>query len=189
MRLSDSSDQSALPAGSPGEGEPVFLVVGKLRRPHGVRGEIQMDIVTDFPERLAAGVTVFIGEDHQPTRISSCRWHQDSMLVAFHGISDRDEAGILRNCLVYVRADEIPPLEEGEYYHHELIGLGVREDIGTYLGVVTGILETGANDILVVTSENGAEALLPMIDEVVLNVDLKEGEVLVHLLPGLLLDK
>lgn len=189
MSSEDDSPQSAIPAGSPGEGEPVFLVVGKLRRPHGVRGEIQMEVLTDFPERLVPGMTVFIGEDHQPFQISSCRWHQDSLLVTFYGTSDREEAGIFRNSLVYVRADEIPTLEAGEYYHHELIGLGVREETGDYLGVVTGILETGANDILVVTLENGTEALLPMIDEVVLNVDLKDGEVLVHLLPGLLLDQ
>ena len=189
MNPEDDTAQSAIPAGSPGEGEPVFLVVGKLRRPHGVRGEIQMEVLTDFPERLVPGMTVFIGEDHQPFQISSCRWHQDSLLMAFQGKSDREEVGILRNSLVYVRTDEIPPLEEGEYYHHELIGLEVREETGAYLGVVTGILETGANDILIVMLDNGAEALLPMIDEVILNVDLKDGEVLVHLLPGLLLDQ
>jgi 16S rRNA processing protein RimM len=189
MRLGDPSDQSAMPAGSPSEGEPVFLVVGKLRRPHGVLGEILMDVVTDFPERLASGVTVFIGNDHQPFHITSCRWHQDCLLIAFQEIRDREEAGALRNSLVYVRADEIPPLEDGEYYHHELIGLEVREETGAYFGVVTGILETGANDILVVTLQNGAEVLLPITDEVILNVNLKDGEVLVHLLPGLLLDE
>jgi len=188
MTPGEDSSQSAVPAGSSGDGEPVFLAVGKLRRPHGVRGEIQMDIYTDFPERLTAGVTVFIGEDHTPFLISSSRWHQDSLLIAFRDINDRDEAGALRNSLVYVRADEIPPLEDGEYYHHELIGLGVKDENGSYLGEIKGILETGANDILVVQLENGKEALLPMTDEVVLSIDLMDGMVSVHLLPGLLLD-
>jgi 16S rRNA processing protein RimM len=91
---------------------------------------------------------------------------------------------------MYVSAADRPPLPEGEYYHHQLIGLRVMDDTGQFLGLISGILETGgANDVYVVTSQENRELLLPDIEDVVLSIDLKAGEMRVHLLPGLLPDK
>lgn len=173
-------------AGSPSPGEPVFLVIGKLRKPHGVRGEISMEVLTDFPERITSGSTVFIGSTHRVTLIRSLRWHNQLLLLSFQGYADLDQVGVLRNQYVYVRSDQLDSLAEDEYYHHQILGLQVFSDSGEPLGVVTTILETGSNDVLVVESPTGKEILLPVIDEVILRIDLAGGTIHVHLLPGLL---
>ena len=182
LQQSDSS-------GSPLSGEPEFLVVGKLRRPHGLRGEILMEILTDFPGRLDADVVVYAGDEHQPLSIMSTRKHRQALLVTFDGYDDRESVGELRNKFVYVRADDRPPLPDGKYYFHELIGLQVVTDKGENLGELTDILETGANDVYIVKPSNdGKDILLPAIDPVILKIDLEQGQILVHILPGLIPD-
>lgn len=175
-------------AGSPQPGEPDFLVVGKLRRPHGVRGELILELVTDFPERLQPGMLLFVGEDHTPLALRSRRPYQRDLLVAFDGFTTPEQSGKLRNSFVFVRTADRPPLPEGEYYHHQLIGLRVVEVGGGELGVVRDILQTGANDVYVVRTLQGAEILLPAIDSVIQEIDLGAGELRVTLLPGLLPD-
>lgn len=172
--------------GSPSSGEPVFLAVGKLHRPHGVHGEIIMEVLTDFPERLETGVTLFVGKDHQPVRLKSRRWHNQNLLISFEGYMNPEALGVFVNQLVQVRADDRPPLPEGEYYHHQLIGLQVVDENGNPLGRLKQILETGANDVYIVQPEQGKEILLPAIDSVLLSFDLARGQIIVHLLPGLL---
>jgi len=177
--------------GSPAPGEPElftshqFLVVGKLHRTHGVRGEMVMEVITDFPERLRPGARVFVGENRQPFHIKRCRPVVNGMLLLFDELTTLEAAGEWRNAIVAVRADEIPSLPEGEYYHHELIGLHVVSDTGLELGRVAQILETGANDVCVVRSEGGQEVLIPVLDEVLLEIDLAAGVMRVHLLDGL----
>lgn len=163
-----------------------YLAVGKLRRPHGVRGEVQMDVLTDFPERLRRGTTLFVGEEHKPMSILRSRWHVDALLVQFEGYNNPEQAGELRNQMVYVRADDRPALPEGEYYHHELLGLQVTTESGEALGVVEQVLETGANDVLAVRRADGRELLVPYHDTFVLNVDVAGGRITVRLMPGLL---
>jgi 16S rRNA processing protein RimM len=99
--------------------------------------------------------------------------------------NDPESAGELRNQMVYVRADDRPPLPEGEYYHHQLLGLDVVSEQGEYLGHLTQILGTGANDVYVIRPESGPELLLPAIESVVLDIDITHGEMKVRLLPGL----
>ncbi len=172
--------------GSPA-GEPLFLAVGQLRRPHGVRGEIRMEVLTDFPERLTPGMTVYVGPRRLPLRIRRVRWQNEVMLISFEGYEDRDRVGLLRNMVVAVPADQAPPLPENEFYYHEVLGLRVVTDDGRELGEITEIMETGANDVLVVKPKGGgAEILLPDIDDVVLEIDTERGVMTVHLLPGLL---
>ncbi len=165
--------------------EPLYLAVGKLRRPHGVRGEIRMEVLTDFPERLQPGVTVYVGPRRLPLRIRSVRWQNNFMLLTFEDYADRDRVGQLRNMLVTVPAESLPPLDEGEFYYHQILGLRVITDEGEDLGTVTEIMETGANDVFVVTDAAGREVLLPDIEEVVLKIDPEAGLMRVHLLPGL----
>jgi 16S rRNA processing protein RimM len=188
MPKNKQSQKNLQPAGSPVEGEPLFLVVGKLRHSHGLHGEILMEVITDFPERIRQGKTLLIGESHQPMRVASRRVHAGNLLLAFDGIDTPEEVGRLRNQWVYVPTSDRPPLSEGEYYHHQLLGLRVSSDDGLELGCLTDILETGANDVYVVRSESGKEVLLPAIQSVILEIDLDKDRMLVHILPGLLLD-
>jgi 16S rRNA processing protein RimM len=176
------------PEGSPESGEPLYLAVGRLLRPHGLAGELLMDVYTDFPERLKPGSQVFVGENHQPTIIHSRRGIKNGLLIGFESVSDSDEAGNLRNQTVYVRAEDIPPLPEGEYYHHQILGLRVITDEGQELGTITGILDIGSTDIYVVRSESKKEILLPNIASVVKEIYLDKGEMHIHLMEGLLVD-
>ena len=190
MNSQKSEHASSRPeSGSPNVGGPEFLVIGKLRKPHGLRGEILMSVWTDFPERITPGVELLVGRDYQPLVVRSVRWHRQDMLIAFEGYQDRERAGELRNQLLYVRAADRPALEEGEYYLHQLLGLQVISDDGRHLGQVVRIIETGANDVFVVQASDGREILLPDIESVVLGIDITRGEISVHLLPGLLPDE
>ena len=184
-----TSHNSQHNTGSPGNGEPVFLAVGHLRRPHGVRGEMRMSVLTDFPERLRAGRTVYIGAEYTAYKLRSARRSDPDLLVSFVGIENPEDAGILRNQMVYVKAGSLPQLPDGEYYHHQIIGLRVVSDDGRELGIVSEVLETGANDVFVVRRENAAEGLLPNIDDVILTIDLAAKPLHVHLIPGLIPDE
>lgn len=174
----DVNDQKA---GSPTEGEPVFVAVGFLRRPHGIHGEMLMDVLTDFPERIKPRRQLFLGETHEPVRIEKIRWANASMLIKFEGFDTEEDIGRFRNTTVFVRADQLPPLPEGQYYHHQLLGLKVCSDQGKFLGTLEQILETGANDVYLVRTPDEQELLLPAIDEVILSVNLESGEMIVHL--------
>lgn len=173
-------------AGLPVSGKPAFLVAGKLTRPHGVRGEMLMEIHTDFPDRLKSGSQVFLGEHHKPHMIRSARGHSVGLIVAFDGYTNPEMAGQLRNQLVYVPSDNLPPLPEGDYYHHQLLGLRVKTTQDEELGEVEQILQTGANDVVLVRAHSGGEILIPYIDEVVREIDLDKGQITIELLPGLL---
>jgi 16S rRNA processing protein RimM len=181
-----SNPQSEQFAGSPKMGEPVFLVIGKLRRPHGLRGEALMEVITDFPERLQAGTPVYVGPEHIRLHIRSVRKQDRQLLVTFEEYSTPEQVGAQRNQYVYVRADDRPELEAGEYYHHQLLNLQVVDENGVTLGKVFDILETGANDVLVVRRDSGPDVLVPFIESLLLEVQIDQGYLRVRLLPGLL---
>lgn len=172
--------------GSPPIGEPAFLLVGRLQRPHGVRGEMLMAVMTDFPERLKPGVVLYMGNRYQPVEITRFRHHNKGTLVTLEGYHSRQDVEHLRNQDLFVKVEDRPPLEEGEYYLHELIGMGVVTDQGEALGRVAEMIETGANDVFVVRPEEGQDVLLPFTDEVILAIDVPNKQMTVHLLEGLL---
>lgn len=171
-------------AGSP-TGEPEYLAVGFLRRPHGVAGEILMDLHTDFPERLKSGRKFFLGEGHIPVVLLHVRTHGSGLLIKLQGVDNPEAAGQYRNTWLFVKTRDVPPLPEGQYYQHQLIGLKVVDEENRPLGTLTEVLETGANDVYVVTREAGGELLLPAIPEVILALKPDEGYLRVHLLEGL----
>jgi 16S rRNA processing protein RimM len=173
--------------GSP-KGESVYLAIGFLRRPHGVQGEIIMDLHTDFPERIKAGRKIYIGDKYESATFAGVRTHGDGMLVKLKGYETPEAAGRFRNQWVYVKAKEVPALPEGQYYKYELIGLDVIDDHGNALGKVIEILETGANDVYVVKNEAGKEILLPAIPPVILEIQMESRQMKVHLLDGLVGD-
>ena len=144
-----------------------------------------MEIYTDFPERIRPGTTVFAGDKYQPLKITRRRPHNNGMILGFEGIDTPEEAGKFRATVAYVPSADRPPLPEGQYYHHEIIGLTVVDESGKELGQLTEIIETGANDVYVVKSTESNDILLPAIQDVILGVDLSARTILVHLLPGL----
>ena len=174
--------------GSPNLGEPAFLLVGIMRRPHGVKGEMQMSVETDFPERIKPGAKFYLGEEHQEITIANVRTMNKGLILLFKEFDTREALDGLQNKRLYVSVDQIPDLPDGEYYQHQLLGLNVVTDMGQSLGTIIEFIETGANLVFIIGSENGQEILLPNIDEVVLKIDLDNKMITVHLIEGLLPD-
>ena len=168
--------------------DPDYLIVGEVLRPHGVRGELHMRVLTDYPERLGNLETLYFGPDHVPHRITGVRRHREAVLLRLEDVNDRDSAAHFRDMLVYVAREDAVPLEEGEYYLFQLSGLTVVTEEGRELGTMVDIIETGANDVYVVKGAQG-EVLLPAIPQVIREVDVEGGRIVVHLIDGLLNDQ
>jgi 16S rRNA processing protein RimM len=169
---------------SPQGSGPSFLIVARVRRPFGVKGELLLDMLTEFPGRLSQSERIYAGENRRPCRIESIRRHGGDMLLRLDGIRDRDAAEGLRGQALSVRVDDLPPLPAGRYYHHQIEGLEVFTERGEKLGTVKEILKTGANDVYVVEGERG-EILLPAVRQVILEVRPEEGRMVVRLMEGL----
>jgi len=169
--------------------EPDFVQVGFLHKAHGLKGEMVMSILTDFPDRIEVGTEVFLHEgQYKAHKISSIRHHSRGKLISFEGFTNREELDILRNVAVFLNKEDIPALEEGEYYLHQFLGLSIITDEGKDLGKIADIIETGANNVFVVRDESGKEILIPDIEDVVLEVDIDAQKIIVHILDGLIPD-
>jgi 16S rRNA processing protein RimM len=161
-----------------------FLAIGRVQRPHGVRGELLLETLTDSPEHLAEVETVYLGDEAMPHKLENVRFHRRQLLIRLADCADRDRADLYRGQLVQIRVEQAAPPPPGSYYHHQVIGLSVVTKEGEALGVVAEILETGANDVYVVRSDQG-EILLPALNNVILKIDLDAQRMTVHLLDGL----
>jgi 16S rRNA processing protein RimM len=129
---------------------------------------------------------LYLEAEGEQLHLVKCRPHREGMLMTFEGYSSPEEVSQLRNQTIFVKSEDRPALADGEYYNHQLIGLHVITHEGTPLGIVTEILETGANDVLVIRSDTGVETLIPMADAFIQGIDLDKREILVHLIPGML---
>lgn len=167
--------------------EPDFLVIGRIVKPHGLKGEVSVKVLTDFTERFDIMETVYLGDDQLLTeyKIKATRWHKERVLITFEDIFNRDKAEGLRGLFLKIPLEEAMPLDSDTYYHYQLRGLKVFTDTNDYLGLIIDVLETGANDVYIVKGPQG-EVLLPAIKEVILDVNLETKQMQVHLLEGLI---
>ena len=170
--------------------EPRYLIIGQVIRPHGLRGELKVSVLTDDPGRFGLLHRVFVGrEDEEPETwsVESYRMDKGAVLLKLGGCSDRTTAETLRGLLVQIPREAALPLEEGEYYEHQILDLEVWTAGGEHLGRVSQIIVTGANDVYVVQSSDPRrkETLIPAIKDVVLEVDLEAGRLVVALPEGL----
>ncbi|MCD6425822.1 MAG: 16S rRNA processing protein RimM [Anaerolineales bacterium] len=172
--------------GSSPSDEPVFVLIGKFRRPHGIRGEIRMTVLTDFPELISPGQVIYAGERYSAYTVREIRWHGGDILVSLKELPDRTAVEIFRNVMVYMKSEDMPELPEGDYFIHQLVGMEVITDQGEKLGTLKEILITGANDVYLVESPEGKELLIPAIEDVVLDINQDSGQILVHIISGLL---
>ncbi len=171
--------------------EPRYVAVGQVVGVHGLHGELKVKVLTRDPHRLGLSQRVYMGlEDEEPVpwAVEGYRLHQGRVLLKLKGCDDRNTAETLRGYAVQVPLEEAIPLEEGEYYEHQIVGLDVWTVSEELLGQVVEIIYTPANDVYVVrrAASNGREILIPAIDSVVLKVDLEAGRLLVDLPDGLL---
>ncbi|PDO11216.1 MAG: ribosome maturation factor RimM [Candidatus Reconcilbacillus cellulovorans] len=167
-----------------------YLNVGKIVNTHGIRGELKVLPTTDFPDiRFARGSELVVEcpltGRRQTVRVERARRHRTTYIVKFEGLDHIGEAERHKGCLLKVSERHRAPLSEGEFYFHDIIGCRVVDESGVDIGVVTEILQPGANDVWVVERPQGKPILLPYIDDVVLGVDVKAKRVTVRLMEGL----
>jgi 16S rRNA processing protein RimM len=169
-----------------GSTEPRFLAIGCILRPHGVRGEVVVEVLTDFPERFEAPDQLYVGDSFtaELKRVSSTRWHKNRVLLSFEGCTDRNCAETLRDRYVVVPLEQAKLLPEDTYYAYQLTGLQVVSSEGEDLGKIVDVLFMDANDIYVVEGPRG-QILLPAIADVIDSIDVERGQVTVNLIPGL----
>lgn len=170
-----------------GESEAAIeLLVGKIGRAHGIRGEVGIDVRTDEPERRLASGTSFATSRGTLT-LDSTHWHGQRLLARFRGVEDRTSAEQLRGTelRITVPTDERPSDPE-EFYDHQLMGLEVVDQQGTILGHVEEVLHLPAQDVLALRLTDEREVLVPFVSELVPEVDLGAGRVVISPPPGLL---
>jgi 16S rRNA processing protein RimM len=173
---------------------PPYLLVGEVLRPHGVRGELRIRLLTDYPERIGRLKQIFLGTDIDaadvtPYAVQGMRMNTPYGLLKLRGIDDRDDAERLRGLMVMVDMANAVPLDEGEFYLYQIIGIAVVTDAGETLGTLRDVLETGANDVYVVDSPEYGEILIPVIEQTIISTDIAARVLTVHVLDGLLPEK
>lgn len=168
------------------------MVLGYVIGAHGVRGELKVEILTTDPQRFGQLDRIYLGRDDDtepvPRALIGHRVHKGRALLRLEGLEDRTEAQALRGYLVQIPFEEVPPLAEDEYFEHQIVGLEVWTTAGKFLGHVSEVLYTGANEVYVVTDPAGERRniLIPAIADVVREVDLEAGRLVVELLEGLM---
>jgi 16S rRNA processing protein RimM len=166
----------------------VQLVVARIGRAHGIKGEVSVEVRTDEPElRLAPGAVLMTDPPAVgPLTIASGRVHSGRLLLTFAGVRDRTAAEALRNTLLVaeVDPDELPEDPE-EFYDHQLVGLDVVTAGGEAVGEIAQVLHLPYQDVLVVRRPTGAEALVPFVTEIVPEIDLAAQRVVITPPPGL----
>jgi 16S rRNA processing protein RimM len=169
----------------------VQLVVGRIGRPHGVRGEVTVEVRTDSPDvRFAPGRSLVTDpEAAGPLLVEDIHWHSGRLLLSFAGVHDRTAAETLRNVLLVVDvADDETPDDPEEFYDHQLVGLAVLGPAGEPLGTVADVLHLPSQELLAVTTPDGREVLVPFVAEIVPEVNVAGGRVRVTPPPGLFSD-
>ncbi|HEX5949546.1 MAG TPA: ribosome maturation factor RimM [Actinomycetota bacterium] len=160
------------------------VAVGRITRPHGVTGEVAVVVLSEVPERFTDGATVWL-EDGRSLTVESSRPHKDRLLVRFRGIADRTQAEALHGALLVVPESMSPPLPEGSWWDHQLVGCAVTTETGRDLGTLTEVIHTAANDVWAVTDDAGAETLIPVLKDVLVDVEVRSKRVVVRDVPGL----
>jgi 16S rRNA processing protein RimM len=163
-----------------------FIAVGRVVAPQGTRGEIKVEVMTDFPDRFSPEDVVYI--KGQAVTIERSRWYRGRVILKLTTIDNVEDAEGLRGLFLEVPQSQLRPLPEGEYYQFQLLGLEVRTSEGELLGRIANILSTGSNDVYVVPSRR-EELLIPATEDVVKSVDLERGYIVIETIPGLLQDK
>ena len=158
------------------------VVIGKISAPHGVRGEVRIVPLTDFPERFENLKTVFLVDDSK-MELESVKFSNKFIIAKFKNINSRNDIEIFNGKLLMLNRSDIPSLPEGEYYNFDIIGLEVIDDKGSKLGKITEVLKTGSNDVYVV--EGKKQILVPALKKVVKEINLVDGFMKVELLEEL----
>lgn len=165
-----------------------YLEIGQIVNTFGIKGMVKIKPFTDDINRFDRLETVYIEnkKNRKEYEIEEVKYHKNMVLMKLKGINTPEEADLLRQSYLLVDRSKEEPLEEGVYYIVDLLGLEAYTDEGQLLGKVDDIFNTGSNDIYVIKDELGKQVLLPGLPEVLKQVDLENGKIIFHLIPGLM---
>ncbi|MEM8484545.1 MAG: ribosome maturation factor RimM [Bacteroidota bacterium] len=173
--------------------EQDLLMIGRVIRSHGVIGEVKVLPESDDPERLLDLSEVFIGKDETaalPFEVTQARFQQTKkglvILMSFAGVKGRDAADALRHQFVFATKNELPPLEDGEFYLHELIGSHVETNEGEAVGTLKEILELPAYNLYVVQRPGQKDAMIPAVPAFIETIDVEAQRIVIQPIEGLL---
>jgi 16S rRNA processing protein RimM len=162
------------------------ITIGRIGRPHGVTGELTVEVRTDEPDELfVEGAQILVAD--QPMTIEHFRWHNQRGLMRLSGVEDRNAAELVRNALIEIdRPEDLIPVESDTFYDHNLIGCSVEDAAGIAIGVVTDVVHVPGQDLLVVTLASAREVFVPFVAAMVPMVDVRERRIVIDPPPGLL---
>lgn len=165
-----------------------YLRVGVITSTHGIKGEVKVYPTTEDPQRFRQLEQVILdtGKELIPLDIEEVKFFKQMVILKFRGIDNINDVQKYRNMDLLVTRENAIKLEEGEYFICDLINCEVFTDTGERLGILTEVMTNAANDVYVVQMDNGKEVLLPAINDCILNIDVENKKVIVHLMKGLL---
>ena len=165
-----------------------LLQVGVITQTHGVHGEVKVFPTTDDPERFLDLEYVFLdtGREKKKLTIQSVKFFKQFVILKFKGINNINDIEKYKRCSLLVDRENAVELEEDEYFIADMIGMNVLTEDGEIFGTLKDVIETGANDVYIINSKKHGEVLIPAIKECILDVNVKEGRMLVHLMDGLI---
>lgn len=166
-----------------------YYQVGKIVNTHGIKGEVKVQSITDFPqERFAPGAPLYVFRNDQLIKevtVKTHRKHKNFELLSFEGLQDINLVEDLKQTELKIAEDQQGTLNEGEYYYHEIIGLKVYDLDNNYLGEIKEIMESGANDVWIIQRVGQKDLLIPAISDVIKDIQVDQGKVTIEMLDGL----
>ena len=165
-----------------------MLQVGVITQTHGVRGEVKVFPTTDDVNRFKKLKQVILdtGKGTMPLEIQSVKFFKQFVILKFKSIDNINDIEKYKRCSLYVTREHAVPLEEDEYFIADMIGMEVCTEDGNIFGTLKDVIETGANDVYVIENEEHGEVLVPAIKECIRSVDIEKGQMMIHLMDGLI---
>ena len=161
-----------------------YVRIGHIARAHGIKGDVAVVFYSDEPERFGAGTSLIL--DSRPVEIQRARRGKDGVIVTFDGVTDRNAAEELKGSHLFLAKSDRRELEEGEYWPEDLRGLQVVDQEGNRLGIVTDVVLDSAQTRLVITTTDERTVEVPFVDELVPEVSIPDGRVILNPLEGLI---
>lgn len=165
-----------------------YLQVGVITQTHGVRGEVKVFPTTDDPERFLDLKRVLLdtGKEKISLEIKSVKFFKQFVILKFKGIDNINDIERYKRCPLLVNREDAVELEEDEYFIADMIGMAVWTDDDKEFGTLKDVIETGANDVYIIQSKDHGEVLVPAIKECIIDVNVEEQKMVIHLMDGLL---
>ncbi|MBR1598619.1 MAG: 16S rRNA processing protein RimM [Lachnospiraceae bacterium] len=158
--------------------------VGIITSPHGVRGEVKVFPTTDDNKRFKKLKECFIEYNNElmPVKACGCKFFKNMVILKLENFDNMNDVEKFRKCKIFVDREHAVSLDKDEYFVADLLGISVADENGNVLGALEDVIETGANDVYVVKNESGDEILIPAIKDCILDVNVNERVMIVHLL-------